>query len=487
MATKASYRYQLVTLPPPDDVVCPICLDIVVEPHQLTCCGQHLCKGCGQDLTGSPCPLCRDTSHQIVPDRYFERNVLNCLQVCCEKFEEGCEWEGELRARGKHMAACSCVEEDCPYQCDVKCMRKSMDNHKLVCPRRPHQCEYCGYESTYTDVTDVHMPLCDRAPVLCPNECAGETTITREALPNHIEKECPLQMVPCEFSNVCHVTMPRKDLPQHLTEYAQHHTALMTKEVKDKLMEMLQDKDRQLEEKDQQLTYKDQQLHAKDRKMEEKDEQLKEKDQQLSAKDKRIEEKDKQLQEKDSEMRERLKNKDQQLNAKDRRIEEKDKQLQEKLLDSMMISNTVINIEMSGFSEKKKKEVRWFSPPYYLHGYKMCFEVDLQNNQDVSDRYLRIDHYIMKGPFDEILQWPFRGKVIVTVVDQSWCGNHHAYEYNYNEATGNKGGRVLMDNRGDYYRPTSDNDLLFSKLHAHRKYIVNDTIKFMILYNPYFS
>ena len=337
------YRYQLVTLPPPDDVVCPICLDIVVEPHQLTCCGQHLCKGCGQDLIDSPCPLCRDTSHQITPDKYFERNTLNCLRVRCEKCEEGCEWEDELRARAKHMVTCPCVEEDCPYQCDTKCMRKLLNIHKMVCPRSPHQCEYCGYESTYTDVTYVHMPLCDKAPVLCPNECAGETTITREALPNHIEKECPLQMVPCEFSNVCHVTMPRKDLPQHLTEYAQHHTALMTKEVKDKLMEMLQDKDRQLKEKDQQLIYKDQQLHAKDRKMEEKDEQLKEKDQQLSAKDRRIEEKDKQLQEKDSEMRERLKNKDQQLmmlqdkgqlEEKNQRlyaiIEERNQQLKEK-------------------------------------------------------------------------------------------------------------------------------------------------------------
>ena len=264
-ALKASYRYQLVTLPPPDDVVCPICLDIVVEPHQLTCCGQHLCKGCGQDLT--KCPLCRDTSYQIMPDRYFERKTLNHLQIRCEKCDEGCEWEGELGGVAEHIATCPYVEEDCPYQCDAKCMRKSMDNHKLVCPRRPHQCEYCGYESTYTDVTDVHMPLCDKAPILCPNECAGETTITREALPNHIEKECPLQMVPCEFSNVCHVTMPRKDLPQHLTEYAQHHTALMTKKMNDELLKMLQDKDRQLEEKDRQLEEKDQQLKEKDQQL----------------------------------------------------------------------------------------------------------------------------------------------------------------------------------------------------------------------------
>ena len=524
MATKASYRYQLVTLPPPDDVVCPICLDIVVEPHLLTCCGQHLCKGCSKDLIGSPCPLCRDISHQIVPDRYFERNILNCLPVCCEKFEEGCKWEGELGARAKHMATCPCVEENCPYQCDAKCMRKSLNIHKLLCQRRPHQCWYCGYESTYADVTKVHLPLCDKAPVLCPNECAGETTITREALPNHIEKECPLQMVPCEFSNVCHVTMPRKDLPQHLTEYAQHHTALMTKEVKDELLKMLQDKDRQLEEKNQllyakdniieernrqlkekdhQMKEKDRQMKEKDRQMKEKDQQLQDKDQQLYAKDRRI---DQQLMEKDLQMKQQLiykdqqlnakdriiaekdkqlKEKDQQLSAKDRRIEEKDKQLQEKLLYSLMVSNNDINIEMSGFSEKKKKEVRWFSPPYYLHGYKMCFEVDLENNHDGFDRYLRIDHYIMKGPFDDILQWPFRGKVTVQVVNQSGVGNY-SYEYDYSKAI-KQGNRVDDDDKAIEYG-TISRDLLFSQLHARGTYlyIVNDTIKFKILYNPYF-
>ena len=115
MAARASYRYQLVTLPPPDDVVCPICLDIVAEPHQLTCCGQHLCKGCGQDLTGSPCPLCRNKSHHIVPDRYFERNILNHLRVRCETCEKVCE----LGTMARHLEACSsCSPES--FGCSLK-------------------------------------------------------------------------------------------------------------------------------------------------------------------------------------------------------------------------------------------------------------------------------------------------------------------------------------------------------------------------------
>ena len=408
-----SYRYQLVSLPPPDDVVCPICLDIVVEPYQLTCCGQHLCKRCSQNMKMA-CPFCRG-KYQVSRDKYFERNTLNRLQVYCEKYEEGCEWEGELGDMDKHLQVCPCVEEECPYQCDERCTRQLMDDHKLVCPQRPYQCEYCGYESTYTEVTDVHVPVCDRAPVLCPNEC--EAIITRKTLPDHVEKECPLQIVSCEFNNVCHMTMVRKDLPQHFTEYAQHHTALMTKKMNNELMKMLQDKDRQLEEKDRQLK--------------EKDRQIMENNQQLKI-------------------------------------------LQHKL-DLLLVANRDI-IEMRGFGEKLRKETRWYSPPYYLHGgYKMCFEVDLKNNNGGKD--LRIDHYIMKGPFGDSLQWPFTGKVMLQVIDQRHGSNHYNYEYDYS-LDDSKGKRVTSGDRGGHYEPYTTR-LLLSQL-SNDGYLLNDTLKFAI-------
>ena len=59
MAAK-DYKYQFVS-PPPDDVICPLCLDIVEEPHQFTCCGNHVCKKCGdklkQQATTPQCPI----------------------------------------------------------------------------------------------------------------------------------------------------------------------------------------------------------------------------------------------------------------------------------------------------------------------------------------------------------------------------------------------------------------------------------------------
>lgn len=30
--------------PPPDTLMCPICLSVLYEPHLLSCCGTHICQ-----------------------------------------------------------------------------------------------------------------------------------------------------------------------------------------------------------------------------------------------------------------------------------------------------------------------------------------------------------------------------------------------------------------------------------------------------------
>ena len=396
MATKASYRYQLVTLPPPDDVVCPICLDIVVEPHQLTCCGQHLCEGCGQELKDPnfSCPLCREESYEISRDKYFERKILNHIQVYCSEKDEGCPMQGELGEMLSHMRDCEYKEEECPLNCGRSYQHRHLKGHTSNdCPRRPHQCEYCGYESTYTDVTDVHMPLCDKA--------------------------------------------------------------------------------QQIIRRDKQIREKDQQIQERDAQIKEMDNKLKEKDQEIREKDQQIQEMNEQIREKDQQIIENLQEKD-----------EKFKLLEQKI-NILLISHNVNMhyINMEGFADKKRREVCWFSLPYYLHGYKMCFEVDLQSNysKEYKSRYLRIDHYLMRGTIDHTLEWPFRGKVIVQVVNQAVAvrgNNSYNYEYDYSKAASN-GDRVVDDDRGAFFETTSRKHLAMSEL-SFKRYLVDDTLKFIV-------
>ncbi len=51
--------------PPPERYVqseCPVCLQIIREPHQVTCCGKKFCKACIEHIkvTKKPCPTCNE-------------------------------------------------------------------------------------------------------------------------------------------------------------------------------------------------------------------------------------------------------------------------------------------------------------------------------------------------------------------------------------------------------------------------------------------
>ena len=49
---------------PPSKVLqseCPICLQILREPHLIVCCGHSICAACIERIEedGKPCPLCQ--------------------------------------------------------------------------------------------------------------------------------------------------------------------------------------------------------------------------------------------------------------------------------------------------------------------------------------------------------------------------------------------------------------------------------------------
>ena len=330
MAKGASYyKYHFIN-PPPDDVICPLCLDIIEEPYQFTCCGQHICKKCKdkfkQQATTTrtntsrkipSCPMCRQNKYSMLPDKYFERNTLNNLLIWCS---EGCGQEIELGRLNSHLSQCPCIQLDCPNGCGSKVQGRFMAEHKKKCPKRPFTCHYCKYQSTYEVIVNEHHPVCDKYLIICPNKCS-EDEIERGVLPSHLHK-CPNQLLECEFSHVgCHEKIRRCDLLKHQSEQGPHHNALYFKVIYESLQPMMKKKDKQLKDKDVQLLKKDEELKELSRKLEDKNDQVKKKfDKLLEA----IQSKDRQLQVKDQQLME----KDEQIKEKDEQLNEKDKVLQ---------------------------------------------------------------------------------------------------------------------------------------------------------------
>ena len=72
------------------------------------------------------------------------------------------------------------------------------------------------------------------------------------------------------------------------------------------------------------------------------------------------------------------------------------------------------------FEWHKKGGHRWYSPSFYTHvgGYKMCLSVMANGFGSGEGTHVGVATYMMKGEFDDHLQWPFKGVVTVQLINQ---------------------------------------------------------------------
>jgi hypothetical protein len=59
----------------------------------------------------------------------------------------------------------------------------------------------------------------------------------------------------------------------------------------------------------------------------------------------------------------------------------------------------------------------WCSSNFY--GYKLCIRANLNGVDSARGTHLSIFIHFMQGDFDEIIDWPFNGRIILTVIDQN--------------------------------------------------------------------
>ena len=72
-----------------------------------------------------------------------------------------------------------------------------------------------------------------------------------------------------------------------------------------------------------------------------------------------------------------------------------------------------VDIIMDDFEQHKKKADIWYSPPFYTHlgGYRMCLRVDANGVGRGKGTHVSVYVHLMRGEFDDLLKWPFRGDV----------------------------------------------------------------------------
>ena len=77
-------------------------------------------------------------------------------------------------------------------------------------------------------------------------------------------------------------------------------------------------------------------------------------------------------------------------------------------------------IKMEGFQEKKEKNEVWFSDPVHSHfgGYKCSLRVDANGNSCGRDTHVSAFISLMPGDNDDNLEWPFKGTIKVSLLNQ---------------------------------------------------------------------
>ncbi|CAI8037811.1 TNF receptor-associated factor 4, partial [Geodia barretti] len=240
---RGGYDCEFVT-PPPDviQIECPICLQIPKQPCLISCpCGKEFCRECIERIKedDKPCPLCNLSDFTFLRHHGSER-YLKAQEVWCSHKKDGCKWRGKLGEYEQHLnsnpsqenqlTGCQFVEIECGNGCGEWFQRRNIASHqKGVCPKRPYSCEHCHeYESNFEDVTKNHYPQCVKYPVTCPNKCR-DAPFERQNVNNHVKDECPLTEVDCPLHYAgCEVRLPRKDMPEHMTDTVTHLTLLAT-------------------------------------------------------------------------------------------------------------------------------------------------------------------------------------------------------------------------------------------------------------------
>ena len=170
-----------------------------------------------------------------------------------------------------------------------------------------------------------------------------------------MSKECPLTEVNCDFHYAgCEVQLPRKDMPAHLAENLVTHMSQMA-------------------------TYG----HLQKLKTQVLENMLSEKELEIA-----------------------------QLKAK--LIEDRSS-----LQDLQLYTGPPVEIIMTGFAKHKQDGDEWYSEPFYTHpcGYKMCLKVDANGWDYTKGTHVSISVRLMRGQFDDCLQFPFNGKITIQLIN----------------------------------------------------------------------
>ena len=396
---------------------CPICLLVLREPYQATCCGKSFCKKCIDRVKGNnqDCPTCNERNFNLFHNKGLEQS-LHDFEVYCSHKSKGCEWRGELRELDKHLNS--------------------------------------------EPATDKSFEGCLFTVISCPLGCAGcERGVCRKDIKSHVNDRL--------LGHVMAQTTKIKSLEQQLQE-VQLAGAHLAKQLQTQAVSFKQ----QLEE----VTIVNAQLVSQLHTCQQRVTELELKNGNLES-----EVTLKQTQSQSQLDQPTPKPTSAALcqsadNSKP--LSPIQKQPTVRLRGTFKPSGG--EFTMANFDRHVRNNETWFSPPFYTHpnGYKMCLQVDANGRGDKKGIFMSLYVYLMRGEFDDQLKWPFYGKVNVRLLNQEEDRDHVVKTIDFNDTASDESiCRVIGRERAGRGR---GNRKIFPLSELKPRYLKYDCIKLSV-------
>ena len=138
---------------------------------------------------------------------------------------------------------------------------------------------------------------------------------------------------------------------------------------------------------------------------------------------------------------------------------------------------------MSKFSQYKKLDVTWFSPPFYteIGGYKLQLAVHGNGVGTGEGTHVSVFLHLMKCENDESLKWPFSGDITVQLLN--WREDKGHFEWILDKSIPDSCTRVTKGERAvnaiSCRRFISHDDVGYNH-HKNTQYLHNDVMCFRI-------
>ena len=89
--------------------------------------------------------------------------------------------------------------------------------------------------------------------------------------------------------------------------------------------------------------------------------------------------------------------------------------------------------KMLSFKEKQTNDIEFFSDPFYTHprGYKMVISIDANGYGEQEGTHVSVFTYLMRGEYDDQLEFPFKGTIKFELLNQLEDKNHHCESYTH--------------------------------------------------------